>query len=314
MSCPKATAPIDINKSKVIGKCDYKCQYSFNYNDSSCVAINRGDYISVAYDRSSSQPVTYNSLLYDVKEVRIYSPSLHSYMGEKTDGEIIIVHTSASGANPLLVCVPIKVGITDSLGSHYLSTIVNAVTKNAPAEKEKTTVNISRFNLNQFVPRKPFYSYTATEPYQPCSSSNHEYIVFSLSDGSVSITQDTLSRFKSIISKSTYTIKTGPSLFYNEKGPAATSNSDGQIYIDCQPVGKSEDKILVTNDTSTYTFDAGNIMYDKFFQMFLGSLIFIVIVYLIKIGLESYGAKKGGSAVNNLTTSINTMMGGRQYR
>lgn len=296
MSCPNATAPIDINTSNVVGKCDYKCEYSFHYNDSSCIATNRGDYISVSYDSSSSPPVTYNSSAYDVREIRIYSPSLHSYMGNKTDGEAIIVHESASGAYPLLVCVPIKVTNTGSIGANYLSNIVTTVAQNAPADGEQTTINISRFNLNALVPKKPFFSYTATEPYQPCSTSKNEYIVFTLSDGAIGITKDILDKLHSIISANAYDIKTGTSLFYNEKGPT-NADRDGQIYIDCQPVGQSEEEEIIVTDTgsSSFNFNTGDIMNNKYFQMFLGSLIFIGIIYLVKIGLDSYGAKHGGT-------------------
>ena len=315
MSCSNATAPIDINKSNLVGKCDYKCEYSFHYNDSSCVATNRGDYISVAYDSSSSPPVTYNSSAYDVKEIRIYSPSLHSYMGQKTDGEIIVVHSSSSGAHPLLVCVPIKVSNTATTGSLYLSNIVNTVAQNAPADTEQTTVNISRFNLNEFVPRKPFFSYTATEPYQPCSTNKHEYIVFPLSNGSIGITENTLNKFKSVIDVNAYDVKTGNSLFYNEKGPTSSSDRDGQIYIDCQPVGQSEEETIIITDTGSSS-NIGNIMNNKFFQMFLGSLIFVVIVYLVKFLLDTYGDKKGGSAsaVSDIATNATTMMGGRRCK
>ena len=169
MSCSNATAPIDISKENVIGKCDLKCELSYHYNDSSCVATNRGDYISLAYDTSSSPPVTYNSSSYDVKEVRIYSPSLHSFNGTKADGEFIIIHNTYAGANPLLICIPIKSSNSGETSSKYLSNIIKTVATNAPTIDEQTTVTISNFNLNAFVPKKPFFSYTATEPYQPCN-------------------------------------------------------------------------------------------------------------------------------------------------
>jgi len=312
MSCSKTTAPIDINTSNVVGKCDYKCQYSFQYNDSSCIATNRGDYISIDHDRSSSPPVTYNSSAYDVKEIRIYSPSLHSYMGNKTDGEAIIVHDSASGAPPLLVCIPIKVSNDGSVGSKYLSSIVNTIAQNAPAEDEQTTVNISRFNLNELVPRKPFFSYTASEPYQPCSTNKNEYVVFTLSDSSIGITKKTLDKLHSVIKKNAYDVKSGASLFYNEKGPDS-SEKDGQIYIDCQPVGQSEEEEIIVTDTSSspsFNVNTGNIMNNTYFQMFLGSLIFVAIIYLIKFCLDLYGGKSGGSP----ETAVNTLMGGRKYK
>ena len=50
MSCLMATAPIDISLSNITGNCQLKCSYNFNYNNSSCIATNRGDYIKLSYD------------------------------------------------------------------------------------------------------------------------------------------------------------------------------------------------------------------------------------------------------------------------
>ena len=285
MSCSNATAPIDISRENIAGKCDFKCEFSFHYNNSTCVATNRGDYISLSYETSSSPPVTYNSSAYDVKEVRIYSPSLHSFNGTKTDGEFIIIHNSASGSNPLFVCIPVKSGNFGETSSKNLTNIVQTVASNAPAEDEKTTVAISRFNLNAFVPRKPFFSYTASEPFQPCSSGKIEYIVFS-TDSAIGMPQKVIEALQKVISENSYDIKPSPGLFFNEKGPTNEAGSD-QIYIDCQPVGESDDQEIIVTDSgsgdSTSNITTENIMQNKIFLMFLGCIGFIVIIVLIKL-------------------------------
>ena len=163
MSCPTATAPIDISLSKITGKCDYKCSFSFQYNNSSCVVINRGDYLSLSYDKSSSPPVLYNTAGYDVQELRIYTPSLHSYNNSKTDGELIIVHTSNTGANPLLVCIPIKSNNTSSISALFFKTTIDTAANSAPADGESTTVNIPKYNLTKLIPKKPFFNTLFTE-------------------------------------------------------------------------------------------------------------------------------------------------------
>lgn len=301
MSCPDATAPIDINRAAVVGKCDLKCEFSFQYNDSSCIATNRGDYISLSYETSSPPPVTYNSSAYNVKEVRIYSPSLHSFNGTKSDGEMIIVHNTTSGAIPLLVCVPIKISNSSTIGSKNLSTIINTVATNAPAETEQTTVNISRFNLNAFVPRKPFFSYSASELYQPCSSNKNEYIVFS-SENAIEVTEKVMTSLHHVITENVYDIKTGPGLFFNEKGPSTTGGSD-QIYIDCQPVGESEEEEIIVTDSGSgsSTMTASELMQNKYFQMFLGAIIFIALIYIIRILVNMYVPKTGGSVTSGIT-------------
>jgi carbonic anhydrase len=309
MSCSNATAPIDISKDNVVGKCDLKCEFNFHYNDSSCVATNRGDYISVAYDTSSSPPVTYNTSSYDVKEIRIYSPSLHSFNGTKSDAELMIIHNTFAGANPLFVCIPINSSNSGQISSKNLSTIINTVASNAPTVDEKTTVNISKFNLNAFVPKKPFFSYTATEPYQPCNEDKNEYIVYG-SDSSIGITENVLSVLKKVITENAYDIKPSPGLFYNEKGPASNISSS-QIYIDCQPVGQSEEETIITNSgVSTDYFTRENIMQNSLFQVFLGAIIFVAIIYLIQF-LIGILKPTSASAVAATTAAKKMMSGGR---
>ena len=294
MSCPDATAPIDIGRDNIAGKCDLKCEFSFHYNNSSCIATNRGDYISLAYDSSSSPPVTYNSASYDVKEVRIYSPSLHSFNGSKTDGEFIIIHNTSSGAKPLFVCIPVKSSNSGEESGKNLTTIVQTVASNAPAEDEKTTVQISRFNLNAFVPRKPFFSYTASEPYQPCSAALVEYIVYP-TDSAIGVAERVLNALQKVIQVNSYDIKPSPGLFYNQKGPSSGASS-GEIYIDCQPVGESEEETIIVTDSGSYadSMTKEELMQNKYFQMFLGCLIFLVIVYVIDLIIASYNPPKRG--------------------
>lgn len=282
MSCPNATAPIDISMSKITGKCALKCSYSFKYNNSSCIATNRGDYISILYDKSSSPPVLYNATGYDVQEIRLYIPSLHSYNDSKTDGELIIVHTSNTGDVPLLVCIPIKSNNTSSNSALLFKTLVDTVASSAPSDGETTTVNIPNFNLDLLVPKKPFFSYSATEPYQPCSE-NVDYIVFSPLQGSLDIMPETLKKLESIIANNPYDIKSGPNLFYNEKGPS-NGVSSGEIYIDCQPVGSSDETKEIVTDMGTSPYPA-NIMdwlKNPVVQLILGSLLFILLLYIVK--------------------------------
>jgi carbonic anhydrase len=292
MSCPTATAPIDISLSAITGKCDLKCSYSFNYHNSSCVATNRGDYISLSYDKSSSPPVLYNATGYNVQQIRIYIPSLHSYSGSKTDGELIIVHTSNTGSNPLLVCIPIKSNNTNSVSSMFFKTIVDTVGNSAPAEGESTTVNIPKFNLTSLVPKKPFFSYSATEPYQKCSSAV-EYIVYIPLNASLDIMPATLKKLQTIISNNPYDIKKGPKLFYNEKGPSQGS-AGNDIYIDCQPVGSSEETTEIVTDMGGGNIDLKDLLKNPIVQLILGSLLFIFLLFAVKYSLDFIQPTKGG--------------------
>ena len=183
------------------------------------------------------------------------------------------------------------------------------MSSNAPAENEKTTVNISKFNLNAFVPRKPFFSYTATEPFQPCSTSKTEYIVYP-SDTAIGLDDRLLRSLQKLISRNSYTIKTGPGLFFNQKGPTDGVGSD-QIYIDCQPVGHSENEEIVITDSgsSADKITTENIMQNKYFQMFLGCIVFLVLIYVVKLLVYSY--KPATDALNAATTGAKNVITGK---
>jgi carbonic anhydrase len=298
MSCPNATAPINIDLANVSGKCDLKCDYKFSYSTSSCVATNRGNYIALSYDNQTSNPVLYNSTGYNVQEIRIYTPSLHSYSGSKTDGELIVVHNSATGSKPLLVCIPIKVSNSNSISATLFKTVVNAMSSGAPSDGESATVNVDNYNLNNLVPRKPYFSYTASEPYQPCSTTV-DYIVFGPFVSTLDIDSETLKTMQKLIELNEYGVKSGAKLFYNEKGPGRGTTDNDEIYIDCQPVGASDKSEAVITDYGTgYSYSTDDILNSTFFQIIIGILVFSLLFYILTIILAALNGKKtGGNAL-----------------
>lgn len=296
--CPDTTAPININTSTAV-TCTLKCEFTFNYKDSHCSATNQGDYISLSYDTTASGNVVYNLNNYTVREVRIYHKSLHTFnSGQKSDGEMIIVHDSISGKEPLFVCIPIKKDDSASLATEKLSKILNNV-KSLANNVSGTTGVIPdvMYNLNSFVPKKPFYMYIASEPFTPCLKSNTNYIVFPpTSETTIFMNKsdydDILTK---VIKQNTYAIKTNKIVVsYNSKGPV-TSKTDDQIYIDCQPVGQSEStKTVVTNKSDLYsTFDSKSVLNNIFFQLILGAFVFVLFIMIVYKFLDIVKVKRG---------------------
>lgn len=304
MSCPNATAPINISIQNVTNTCDYKCAYSFSYHNSSCVATNRGDYVALSYDNASASSVSYNSLSYNVQEARIYIPSLHSYSGSKTDGEFIIVHVSATGGKPLLVSIPIRVNNSNSVSSQLFKQVVGTMGNLAHSDGQSTTVTLDQYNFNTLVPKKPFYSYSATEPYQPCVT-NVDYVVFDPMTASLDMTNDTLNTLRSIISNNNYDIKTGPLLFYNEKGAKYGTSTGDQIYIDCTPLSATDNDMVEVVTQTGSSMSIGDLMSSPYFY----PIIAIIIIILILVGTSKLlgifrGSIVGGSIKTPLDTAV----------
>ena len=290
MSCPDSNAPIDISMESISGKCDLKCAYNFKYPNSSCIATNRGDYVSIAYDSFSASPVTYNLVSYNVKEIRIYTPSLHSFNGNKVASEIIIIHNSNKGTNPLLVCIPLLKDNSTSKSSDILTNIINTMATSAPSDGESTPVYIDDFTLDAFIPNKAFFSYTAIQPYQPCVG-NVDFIVFAPNIANCYINEDTLNKLNSIIAANTYVTKSGPLLFFNAKGPGSSALGD-EIFIDCKPIDKSSEQTKITKTTTTSnTFDINSITQSPLFQIFVSSLLFIFIIFIFSMLIKGLGSR-----------------------
>tara|TARA_B100000073_G_C23699263_1_gene559593 strand:- start:485 stop:1378 length:894 start_codon:yes stop_codon:yes gene_type:complete len=256
MSCTTSNSPIDINKKGVSGLCDLKCDYKFNYHKSTCSVKNRGQYLSITYDNksASSAPVIYNTQPYNVSEIRVYTPSLHTYNGNKASGEIIIIHDPLNGGKQLLVCVPVKSSSGYSDGNHFISKIIKSVANNAQNEGDSMIINIDDdFTLNDFVPTSSFYTYNGVAPYSPCTD-KVTIIVFDLPDSKINTSDSSMKFLSQILFTHNYTTKNGTSYYFNKKGSISTLSSDGEIYIDCRPVGHSSEQVEVTKskgDTTT---------------------------------------------------------------
>lgn len=271
---------INISVQNVQGKCDLKCSYNFTYPDSNTTAKNNGVMISLTYDNSSVQPVSYNNQKYTVSNLFITSPSIHTFDNTQADAEIIIEHIPVAGGPNLSVGIPIKSSTESSEASNLITEIIQSVANNAPAEGDSTNLNISDFTLQKIIPNKPFYSYTS-------SIDPTEWIVFGSLEA-IPLSGSTLSTLAQIIKP--YDLSTpGIALFFNSSGPNTNKTVGQGIYISCQPTGSSEEEIPVTYDKNTTTYD-----YTTFFnnlinnpnsnvvlKIILGCLVFIIVFAML---------------------------------
>jgi len=233
----ECTAPINIVKN-VGNKCDKKCKYLFKYPRTNLVATNRTKYIEFKCEQTTEAPAIYNNVKYNVTELRLYSPSLHTYGDQHAIGELIIQHTDTTSNKKVFVCIPIQIGTALMGKEKILGDIVKDVLREAPNTNETTTIKIDTFTLNNIVPKKPFYTYQGTLPYNntSCTEETIDYVIFDTVDAIV-ITQPIYEALKQVITVNNITTKTPTSeLYYNKDGPGALGeDEDDNIYINCEP-------------------------------------------------------------------------------
>lgn len=283
MTCPNATSPIDITNN-YDSTCELKCEYGFNYPLTTLNLSNKGSYIYMTPENTNTPPVVYNSNKYNVKEIRLYRKSLHTFSGKKTDAEIVIVHNNTIGNGTLLVCVPIIIGSSNMETSSFFDFLMSQMASTANSVGKQTRLTTSNFSLDKIVPKKSFFSYNGTLPYSPCNGS-YDYIVFN-KNNAISMSNKAFKLFSNMISEHPYTIQQNKNgLFFNKTGPTlnpGNSKTDDEIYIECLPTGSSGE-VLVKNESLISPF-MNSILHNHalkdLFSSSLLKLIFGVIIIL----------------------------------
>lgn len=275
------------NDSKInINACTLKCDLSFDYGDISDLKItNRADHLSLT-STATNKPITYNLSTYNIAEIRIYRQSVNKFNGKNSDGEMIIIHTSNEGKHPVHICVPIKKGNSSDIATGVLSTVISQASLGANSSGKEVLIQEPEFvyNLNDFVPRKPFYMALVN---------NINYIIFPPSSNTyVYINISDFETLTTITTSKTYTT-INPPISYNARGPSLAKTDE--IYIDCQPVGESDNKKTIVTDNGkpalSAAFNLNTFFSNVFIQLILGSLVFVIFIVIINKFLDAMSSK-----------------------
>lgn len=289
----------DISRANVKGDCSLKCAYNFNYHPSNSTATNMGTNIKISHDSSVVAPVTFNEMKYNVVEVSLFSPSLHTFNGAQVNAELLIVHKQQDMENYLSVCIPIISSNSYTQASQVLTGVINAVANKAPKSGESTALNLGQeFTLQTIVPQKPFISYKET------SVIKGDVIVYE-TENAIPLSITTIKSLSSIIKPQPLTLP-NVELFYNSSGPNQPGEGANDIYISCQPTGASGDTIKTekAKAINTVQFDYITILNNPLFVGLFVMFVFIIFLYIVN---AVYGyifvGKAGRTSSSQDTTS-----------
>lgn len=291
MSC---TAPVNLTSTNV-GSCHLKCDYAFSYGDSNATITNNATYISLSYDQLAQPPVIYNADKYQVREVRIYSPSLHRYEGQQADAEMLVMHSS--GSKKLIVSVPLVVSSSRTKSSRFLDQVADYMRNFTSSSGQTASMGNATWNLNDFIPEKRYFSYSGTAPFPPCNN-GYDFVAFSTSDyAQASISSNALASIKSGISNSGIAVKSNTLFYSTNTAKASLDSVSDDIYISCQPVGESEEKTVVSNGNGQANFikdlseymEKDKILKNPYFQSIVAVLVMLGVY---KLGKFVFDRKK----------------------
>jgi len=254
MSCQNSDSPINISTTANVLSCEIFCAYMHQYKDSACTVTHYPDHLKLSYDPTTSAAVTFNKEEYNVREINIYAPSIHTYNGSAADAEMLIIHDGAG--KKLIVSLPLVQSNNTTSSATILDDIVQKFS--STVDKTKTNdsqlVSVSNYNLENFIPNAPYYFYMGGAPFSPCDG-QYSFIVFDKIKSPVTINSKTLA---TLVGKNGIGIAIAPSgikavarsdYYYNSSGPNVKPGSGGkkdEIYIECNPAGEDGEILYQT--------------------------------------------------------------------
>jgi hypothetical protein len=254
-----STTEMNITPSAITNMCDEKCLFSYSYPIVNTLNIsNNGNNYVITYS-SSNPPVTFNNLGYNLQNVSIYFPSLHTFNNTSEVGEIVMNHVCQTNqSNQLSICIPVlsSGGVSCPLFTDIIGCCIGQSSYNpedtSPVTSSSTSYSLPNADFNTFINlvSSPTYYYYN-------ESSTQDVIVFSLTSG-ISLPSDFSSVTTYVTPSTTILFPSVSQLYYNSDGPTV-DYGDGDIYIDCQPVNQSNETILDLKNTSNIFSSTTNI-------------------------------------------------------
>ena len=324
------SSPINISSiDPSIKECNILCTYHYDYNDSACVvSVNNtdlsGNYLDIKYDlknSGTSSQVIFNGENYNVSSVRVYQPSLHTYDNQHAPMELLIFHDGGV-SDKLVVSIPYQSGsgstdyTSSKTGSQVLENIINDYYKLSPSPPSSSSssnpqnLNITNFNLNNFIPKAKYYYYVGTElpKLGLCTQQKStNYVLFDLSKGGQYISSDAISKIQSLIKNPSAFPVVKNTLYKSAKFPNSNSNAakSDEIYIDCNPTGSEGEQIYTPADTSSTEISSINNLLDGLkhsgiVQFLVSIILSIIVIFAIK---KAFFTKRGASAGAGAGTS-----------
>ena len=161
-------SPINLDTDN-LKECRTMCNITHRFKSTKCFVQYKNKTITL---RPSSGSFTeYESTLYELKEISIHTPSLHSIDGQKFDLEICLIHKLSDNSSQnagLMVCCMFERGPHHGKPEQFISQIINDIPAD-PIDYDKE-VNVSDlWSASMLIPESSgYFSYDGSLPYPPC--------------------------------------------------------------------------------------------------------------------------------------------------
>jgi carbonic anhydrase len=179
----KNQSPINID-TETTQHCKSLCSFKTIYKPSKCYVNYSNNLIRIKY--SSGSYLEYQNILYELKEITIHVPTLHSIDNSKYDLEICMIHnlsgdnkttTTSDTPNGIMLCRLFESGPHYGSAETFINQVINEIPKESINYDKEVEVS-KDWGANLLMPEnKSFYMYDGSLPFPPCDV-NYKVIVY----------------------------------------------------------------------------------------------------------------------------------------
>lgn len=291
----------NVSSANMTGECSEKCSmnvHSQPYSVSLRWNLNaKGGVIHVSqlnYDRTTANDFTFNQERYNSTgtfTIDFYKNTDITINGTVPDA-ILTMPILNSGGTTVTLIVPFKRGNVITPGSEIINKIITQLVTYQPNAGDPKT-RLEQVKINDLLPLKGKYfdaiaangkdHYIIVETIQAIKSSDIDKVNSLFNLGSTSIQSIMRLPGKKLNIAAYYRSK--GSLQHNVQG----KGGDDQIYIKCQPVGASTDKIPVTVKHDKVS--ATSMLNSPIFLGMIGIILAILLLYCINLVIVKYAGE-----------------------
>ena len=280
-------SPINLD-SEIIQKCETLCHFDTFYESSKCYVTYINNLIQLNYDKGSY--LKFQDILYELKNITVHSPSLHSIDGEKYDLEICLIHSlnsDESDTNGIILSRMFQKGPHYGNPEIFINQFINDLPRVEVSNEMEINVS-NNWNVNMLLPKnKSYFMYDGSLPFPPCTE---QYKVFVYEDiGSIGETN--INIFQNNISDSFRPIQllNNRSIFYiADKGKFKKKSiykKSSNKYLKCSKKF-APDIVHDTKTSPTYTLPVDVGFSDSTKQYIKNVLLTLVILMLFVYALQ----------------------------
>ena len=179
----KNQSPVNID-TETTQYCNSLCNFKTIYKSSKCYVNYNNNLIRIKY--SSGSYLEYQNILYELKEITIHVPTLHSIDNSKYDLEICMIHnlssdnkttTTSDTPNGIILCRLFEAGPHYGSTEQFINQVINELPKESINYDKEIEVS-KNWSANLLIPdNKSFYMYDGSLPFPPCDV-NYKIIVY----------------------------------------------------------------------------------------------------------------------------------------